>query len=225
MNDKVIIALDVENKSQALALVDQLTPPIDFYKIGLEFYLSEGNGFIKELKERNLKVFLDLKLHDIPNTVSNAVRAIAKLKPDMITVHTLGGEKMLQAAVDAARNANPEIKVLGVTVLTSLDEAAVSQIGFEGNIKDLVFNLAKLAYVSGCDGVVCSGYDLPILRKQFSAPFLMVTPGIRLSDDKALDQRRIATPSMAIEQGADYLVVGRSITTAKQPSAALKQLF
>jgi len=224
--DKVIIALDVNNKQEALRLINELSPPVEFYKVGFELYLSAGNDFIRELKTRNLKLFLDLKLHDIPNTISRAVAVIAKLKPDMITVHALGGAEMLKAAVDAAKDIHPQMKVLGVTVLTSIDQAAIRQIGFGKDIKTLVLELARLAYESGCAGIVCSGSDLPFLRKEFASPFLMVTPGIRLLEEKAADdQKRTITPSLAIKQGADYLVLGRAITNQEHLAAALKQLF
>jgi len=224
--NKIIIALDVNNKQEALSLIGQLSPQIDFYKVGYELYLSEGNDLIKELKTRGLKVFLDLKLHDIPNTVSRAVAVIAKLKPDMITVHALGGAQMLKAAIDAAKDVHSQIKVLGVTVLTSLDEAAVKQMGFGKDIRALVPELARLVYESGCAGIVCSGQDLPSLRQEFPPPFLMVTPGIRLPEQQGQDdQKRMITPSTAIKKGADYLVIGRAITNQEQPAAALKQLF
>lgn len=222
---KVIIALDASNRQQAENLISQLSPPISFYKVGLELYTAEGNDFIKYLNEQGLKVFLDLKLHDIPNTVAKAVSVIAELNPDFITVHALGGPKMLQAAVEAARGAGSTMKVLAVTVLTSLDQAALNQMGVEKGLQDLIVKLAQSAYDSGCDGLVCSASDLSFLREKFPATFLMVTPGIRLPEDSADDQKRVATASEALKKGADYLVIGRSITEKEQPAEALGKLL
>lgn len=223
--DKVIIALDVNDKQTAQQLIDQLTPPISFYKVGLELYTGEGNAIIKLLKEQNLRIFLDLKLHDIPNTVAKTVANLAKYKPDMFTAHVLGGRKMLEAAVKVAREVYPRTKVLGVTILTSLDQNALKELGISEKVEHLVTQLAQAAFDSGCDGIVCSANDLSFLRSKFPPPFLLVAPGIRLPEDKTDDQLRTATANEALEKGADYLVVGRSITAKKQPAEALNQLF
>ena len=223
--EKVIVALDVQEQAKALELIEQISPPIEFYKIGLELYTSAGNDFVSRLKERGMKVFLDLKLHDIPTTVSRAVASISNLMPDMITVHASGGAQMLKAAVSAAREVSPKTKVLAVTVLTSLDSDALIQIGMQPDIKEAIRKLAGLAYESGCDGIVCSAADLADLRDLYPSPFLMVTPGIRLAEEETHDQKRTSTPIDAIKQGADYLVIGRSISAQKQPKSALERIF
>ena len=223
--EKVIVALDVKEQAKALELIEQISPPIDFYKVGLELYTLAGNDFVSRLKEQGMKVFLDLKLHDIPTTVSRAVASISNLMPDMITVHASGGAQMLKAAVSAAREVSPKTKVLAVTVLTSLDSDALIQIGMQPDIKEAIRKLAGLAYESGCDGIVCSAVDLEDLRDLYPSPFLMVTPGIRLAEEETHDQKRTSTPTDAIEQGADYLVIGRSISAQKQPKVALERIF
>ena len=223
--EKVIVALDVQEQAKALELIEQISPPIEFYKIGLELYTSTGNDFVTHLKDRGLKIFLDLKLHDIPTTVSRAVASISNLMPDMITVHASGGAQMLKAAVSAAREVSPKTKVLAVTVLTSLDSDALIQIGMQPDIKEAIRKLAGLAYESGCDGIVCSAVDLEDLRDLYPSPFLMVTPGIRLAEEETHDQKRTSTPINAIKQGADYLVIGRSISAQKQPKAVLERIF
>lgn len=223
--NKVIIALDVSSRQQAENLISQLTPPIGFYKIGLELYTAEGNNFIQSLRGQNLKVFLDLKLHDTPNTVAKTVANISKYKPDMITVHALGGSKMLEAAVQTTKQIYSRMKVLAVTVLTSLDQALLKQIGLNEDIEGLIGKLGQAGYDSGCDGLICSASDLPYLREKFGPPFLLVTPGIRLPEDEKDDQLRTASAKEALENGADYLVVGRSITHKKQPADALKKIF
>jgi len=223
--EKVIVALDVKEQAKALELIEQISPPIDFYKVGLELYTLVGNDFVSRLKEQGMKVFLDLKLYDIPTTVSRAVSSISNLMPDMITVHASGGAQMLKAAVSAAREVSPKTKVLAVTVLTSLDSDALIQIGMQPDIKEAIRKLAGLAYESGCDGIVCSAVDLEDLRDLYPSPFLMVTPGIRLAEEETHDQKRTSTPIDAIKQGADYLVIGRSISAQKQPKSALDRIF
>ncbi|KKN17194.1 hypothetical protein LCGC14_0968240 [marine sediment metagenome] len=223
--EKVIVALDVKEQAKALELIEQISPPIDFYKVGLELYTLVGNDFVSRLKEQGMKVFLDLKLYDIPTTVSRAVASISNLMPDMITVHASGGAQMLKAAVSAAREVSPKTKVLAVTVLTSLDSDALIQIGMQPDIKEAIRKLAGLAYESGCDGIVCSAVDLEDLRDLYPSPFLMVTPGIRLAEEETHDQKRTSTPIDAIKQGADYLVIGRSISAQKQPKSALDRIF
>lgn len=223
--NNIIIALDTSSRQETEELISKLSPPINFYKIGLELYIAEGNDIVKSLKERGLKVFLDLKLHDIPNTVSKAAANIAKLKPDMITVHTLGGLKMLEAAVESVKQVSPQTKVLGVTVLTSLDEQALRCLGVNVDIKQFIIQLGEAAYESGCDGLVCSAADLTFLRPKFKEPFLLVTPGIRLEKEEAADQIRTATVNQALQNGADYLVIGRSVTKKANPKKQLEQLI
>lgn len=222
---KIIIALDVSSKEEALQIIQHTHPQINFYKVGLELYNSAGPDFVKTLKAKDLKIFLDLKLHDIPSTVSRAVSSIAKMNPDMITVHAFGGQEMLKAAVESAKAQNPDIRVMGVTVLTSLDEIAIRHIGIDINIGKLVERLATMANDCGLDGIICSAADLSLLRSKLPRPFLMVTPGIRKPGDTTADQKRIATPSQALNNGADYLVIGRSITAQKDFKQALEQLF
>lgn len=223
--EKIIIALDVPSQEEALQIIRHTHPPIDFYKVGLELYNSAGADFVKNLKAKGLKIFLDLKLHDIPSTVAKAVTSIAKMDTDMITVHTFGGHEMLKAAVEGAKTQNPDIKVMGVTVLTSLDEIAIRHIGIDINIGKLVERLSTIANDCGLDGIICSATDLSFLRSKLPQPFLMVTPGIRKPGDTTADQKRTATPIQALNNGADYLVVGRSVTAQKDCKQALEQLF
>ncbi len=225
MEDKIIVALDVSEKERAEKIIEKLSSSVKYFKVGLELYSSEGNNIVKEIKSKGLRVFLDLKLHDIPNTVSNTIRNIAELKPSMVTVHTLGGGQMLEAAVAAARESYPEMKILGVTVLTSLDKKSLFSMGIEISEKDLVSKLAKLAFDSGCDGIVCSAQDLGDIREEYPPPFLVVIPGIRLPEDELADQRKVSHPCLAFEKGADFIVLGRSITNKEQPELAIKRLL
>jgi orotidine-5'-phosphate decarboxylase len=215
-----IVALDVPDAASALALLDRLGPSAGFVKVGLQLFTAEGPAVVRELRGRNLRVFLDLKLHDIPNTVAHAVKSAAALEVELLTVHASGGASMLRAAAEVA--AGTALTLLGVTVLTSLDERELGEawgrehLEMEGEVE----RLARLAERCGIPGVVASVHELPAVRR--AAPGLRVlTPGIRLAGDAPGDQSRTATPAEAARLGADYVVLGRSVTAAKDPAAAL----
>ena len=217
---EVIVALDYATADEALGLVDALGSTGDFYKVGLELFSREGPGVVEDLTQRDKKVFLDLKLHDIPNTVARAVDAARELGVDFLTVHTTGGAPMMAAAAEASGGS---LTLLGVTVLTSMTVPDVEAVwGRElGSLRDEVVRLAGLARDVGVGGVVASSMEARTLKRLVGADLLVVTPGIRLAGDDHHDQARVATPGDAAEAGADYLVVGRSITGAPDPVEAL----
>jgi orotidine-5'-phosphate decarboxylase len=221
---EIIIPLDHPSAHDALALVDRLGAPAAFYKVGLELFTRSGPEVVSELRRRGKRVFLDLKLHDIPNTVARAVEAAAALDVEFLTVHTAGGASMMEAARDAAGG---RLKLLGVTVLTSLTAAELEVVwGREiSSIRDEVGRLAMLAHRSGMDGVVASALEASWIRRTLEPPFLIVTPGIRPAGAARGDQKRVATPADAVAAGADYLVVGRPLTQADDPAAALASLL
>jgi orotidine-5'-phosphate decarboxylase len=222
--DRIIIALDVQTKEEAIALVSKLKDARTF-KVGLELFTAEGPALFKKLKALRKDVFLDLKLHDIPNTVAGAVRSAFRHGVQMMTIHTSGGREMMAKAVEAARQTAQELGrpkpiLLGVTVLTSLKGAELEEIGMGPNVSDQVLRLAALAEAAGMDGVVCSPQEVEVLRKEFGRELVIVTPGIRPLWAAAQDQKRIMTPAEAVEKGADYLVIGRPITGAASPDEA-----
>ena len=217
---EVIVALDYATGKEALGLVDVLGSSGDFYKVGLELFSREGPEVVKALTERDKRVFLDLKLHDIPNTVARSVSAARELGVDFFTVHTTGGVPMMAAAAEAAGGA---VTLLGVTVLTSMSVPDVEAAwGRElGSLRDEVVRLAGTAKEAGVGGVVASPMEVRLLKRLLGSDLLVVTPGIRLGGDDHHDQARFATPIEAADAGADYLVVGRSITRAPDPVEAL----
>jgi orotidine-5'-phosphate decarboxylase len=220
----IIIALDRASQQDALTLVDRLGSAGTFYKVGLELYTRSGPAVVAALRERGKRVFLDLKLHDIPNTVAGAVRAASSLDVELLTVHASGGASMLEAARDAASGG---VRLLGVTVLTSLSAAELEGAwGREINsIRDEVGRLAELAHRCGIDGVVASALEAGWIRRALGPEGLIVTPGIRPAGGDQGDQKRVATPANAVEAGADYLVVGRPVTQADDPAKALEALL
>ena len=229
MRKKVIIALDVENKEQALALVRELKDA-RIFKVGLELFTAEGPPLVKALGELGKSVFLDLKLHDIPNTVAEAVRIGVRLGAAMMTIHTSGGEDMMRKAAEAASAESEKTKtarplLLGVTILTSLKSADLQAIGMAPDIPGQVLRLAGLAKKSGMDGIVCSAQEIEIVRRELGAGFVIVTPGIRPAWAAAQDQKRIMTPWQAIQKGSDYLVVGRPVTQATSPQEAFLRII
>ena len=229
MRKKVIIALDVENKEQALALVRELKDA-RIFKVGLELFTAEGPPLVKALGRLGKSVFLDLKLHDIPNTVAEAVRIGVRLGTAMMTIHTSGGEEMIRRAAEAASAESEKTKtarplLLGVTILTSLKSADLQAIGMAPDIPGQVLRLAGLAKKSGMDGIVCSAQEIEIVRRELGAGFVIVTPGIRPAWAAAQDQKRIMTPSQAIQKGSDYLVVGRPVTQATSPQEAFLRII
>ena len=213
-DDRIIIALDVNSFDKMKNIVDMLGDSVSFYKVGMELFYSAGSQAVTYLKEKGKHVFLDLKLHDIPNTVEHSIAAVARLGADLITVHAAGGREMMEAAVRGASEAakesgRPRPKILAVTVLTSFD----------------VLRLAKLAHVSGVDGVVASPREAAAIREICGEPFEIVTPGIRPSFAQSNDQKRIATPSRALQDGASRLVIGRPVTKAENPQKAVSLIL
>lgn len=217
----VIVALDYERLDDALALVTRLDPAQCRLKVGKELFTREGPGALRALTARGFAVFLDLKFHDIPNTVAGACRAAAELGAWMINVHAGGGRAMLSAAREAVEHVSPRPLLVAVTVLTSLDDAALDEVGVAGGTRAQVERLAALTAACGLDGVVCSPLEIVALRRLCGARFALVTPGVRPAGSGQDDQVRIATPAAAIAAGATALVVGRPITRAADPAAAL----
>ncbi len=223
--ERLIVALDVPNATEARKIVSSLGESVDFYKIGMQLYTAEGPGIVRDLVASGRQIFLDLKYHDIPNTVAAAVREAAQPGVSMLTVHASGGSKMLRAAADAARAVNPSLRVLAVTVLTSMDQAALNEAGVPAPVLDQVVRLAAMALNAGCSGLVSSALEVKALRKQLGDDFLAVTPGIRPAGAPHGDQSRAATPGEAITAGATHLVVGRPITAAANPAAAAEKIL
>jgi len=225
MNDpRVIVALDYPDAESALALAGRLDPSACKLKVGKELFVSTGPQLVGRLVDRGFPVFLDLKFHDIPNTVAQACAAAARLGVWMVNVHASGGMKMMQAAKDALAGFASPPKLIAVTVLTSMGQEDLVQVGIGVEPQDQVIRLARLAHEAGLDGVVCSAREAQTLRQQLGAAFLLVTPGIRPAGVSSDDQKRILTPSQALAAGADYLVVGRPITQAADPVAALQSI-
>jgi len=219
----MIIALDFASGARALAMVDRLGEAVDFYKVGLELYTRSGTEVVRELSRRKKRVFLDLKLHDIPNTVTGAVRAAADLGVELLTIHIAGGGKMMEVAALAAEG---QVALLGVTLLTSLSPSDVEDVWGHpiSSLREQVIRLATLSQESGLDGVVASPQEAQALRRRFGNEFLVVTPGIRLPGFDVDDQARVATPAQAACAGASHLVIGRAVTAAADPAAALEKV-
>lgn len=218
MKREVIIALDFPNLEKTIKFLDEFCGEKLFVKIGMELYLQNGPVVIEKIKERGHKIFLDLKLHDIPNTVYSAAKGLAKFDIDILTVHAAGGSEMLKGAKRAITEVGAKTKIIAITQLTSTSEEDMQR---EQNIKttieESVLNYAKLAKESGVDGVVSSVLETAKIRKQSGDNFLIINPGIRLEEDSKGDQKRVATPNIAKEEGASYIVVGRSITSSEDP--------
>jgi orotidine-5'-phosphate decarboxylase len=223
--ERLIVALDYPEARAALALVDRLEGATRWVKIGLELYVAEGNALVAELQQRGFSIFLDLKFHDIPNTVASAVRAAARLGVDMLTVHAAGGPAMLMAAAEAAGEIGAGPALLAVTVLTSMDDEQLEATGVRSGTAVQVETLASMAYACGVQGFVCSAGEVANLRSQLGSKPLLVVPGIRPEGTAAGDQRRVATPGAAMAAGASYLVVGRPITRAADPGAAARAIL
>jgi orotidine-5'-phosphate decarboxylase len=221
--DQLAVALDVPDAPAALALVDRLGDACLWLKVGMELYYAAGNALIAELRSRGYKIFLDLKLHDIPNTVAGGVRSAISAGAELLTVHASGGGRMLEGAADAARLPDAP-RLLAVTVLTSMDAQELESVGVFKPPAELVLRLARLAWRSGIRGMVCSAEEAGLLRKELGPEAFLVVPGIRPAGTSAGDQRRIATPHDAIAAGASMLVVGRPITMAADPAAAAKEI-
>lgn len=222
MNDpKIIIALDFSTASQALALADRLQPRLCRLKVGKELFTSAGPALLEQLMKRGFEVFLDLKFHDIPNTTAQACKAAAGLGVWMINVHALGGRKMLESAAEAVKLSVIKPKLIAVTMLTSMAQEDLADIGINATPVEMVLRLATLARDSGLDGVVCSAQEAAMLRKHCGGGFCLVTPGIRPAQASLDDQSRVMTPHAALQAGSSYLVIGRPITQADDPLQAL----
>lgn len=220
----VIIACDFSSKEETLKFLDQFKEEKPFVKIGMELFYAEGGEIVKEIKKRGHKIFLDLKLCDIPNTVYKAMKNIASLGVDMTNVHAFGSIEMMKAAKKAINEVNPETKLIAVTVLTSSDQNVLdNELMIDGNINDVILKYASNTKEAGLDGVVCSPLESKIIKEKCGEDFLTVTPGIRFADDAKGDQKRVTTPAMAKEVGSSYIVVGRSITGAKDPVEAYRR--
>lgn len=222
--EQLIVALDVPTAAQAQTIVSSLADTVGFYKVGMQLYTAAGPSMVRELVGSGRRVFLDLKYHDIPNTVSGAVREAGKLGVSLLTVHGSGGSKMLKAACEAARESNPAMKVIAVTVLTSMDEEDLNEI-MHGNLEEQVVHLAGLALNAGCHGVVSSARELRALRTRLGNEFLVVTPGVRPAGADHRDQARVVTPGDAIAAGSTHLVVGRPITGAPDPAEEAEKII
>ncbi|MGA7169663.1 MAG: orotidine-5'-phosphate decarboxylase [Candidatus Sulfotelmatobacter sp.] len=222
---KLIIALDVSTAAAAQKIVGSVGDSALTYKVGMQLYTAEGPRIVRDLVASGRQVFLDLKYHDIPNTVASAVHEAAQLGVGMLTVHTSGSTKMLRAAVDAARSVNPALMVLGVTVLTSMDENDLHTIGFRGTMAKEVLRLAKLALANGCQGIVTSAREATRVRAELGNDFAIVTPGVRPAGAGHADQVRVVTPAEAIAAGASHIVVGRPITEAADPATAARAIL
>jgi orotidine-5'-phosphate decarboxylase len=218
---RVIVALDFADAASAQAMVARLSPSLCRLKVGKELFTAAGPRLVADFVRGGYDVFLDLKYHDIPNTVAQACRAAAALGVWMVNVHALGGSAMMSAACESVANASRRPHMIAVTVLTSHGAEDLAEIGLQGTPRSAAERLARLAHDAGMDGVVCSAQEARALREQHGEGFLLVTPGIRTAADAANDQKRITTPAAAIRDGASYLVVGRPITKAADPIAAL----
>ena len=219
--ERIIVALDLPTSDEALALVRQLSSHAGLFKIGLQLYTAAGPEIVRAVRDLGGRVFLDLKLHDIPNTVGRAVESACSLGVEMLTLHLSGGRAMIEAAVGAAA---PEMLLLGVTVLTSANDATLREIGVVSAMEEQVLRLAQLGVESGIQGFVASPHELAPLRTAHGAKIKIVTPGIRPAGSPAGDQKRTMTPAEALKAGADFLVIGRPITAAPDPRAALEQI-
>jgi len=218
--ESLIIALDVPSARSAMDLVDRLEGQCQWFKVGLQLYLSEGISVVTSLRNQGFNVFLDLKLHDIPNTVGQTIKTLAKTGASLLTIHASGGSAMLQAAAEAADSVKGSPRLLAVTVLTSMGIKDLAQIGVAAPPDAQVLNLARLAIASGITGLVCSPREVTLLRTELGESPLLVVPGIRPSGAAANDQTRTATPAEALWAGASMLVIGRPITQAEDPAAA-----
>jgi orotidine-5'-phosphate decarboxylase len=222
--DRLAVALDIADEHEAMKLVDRLGQTCQWFKVGMELYYATGNSIVHQLRDRGFDVFLDLKLHDIPNTVAGAVRSATRAGASLLTIHASGGTAMMSAAAEAA-SAPGSPRLLAVTVLTSMDASELAGIGITASPAEQVLRLARLAQASGIDGMVCSPEEVAALRKETGPDTLLVIPGIRPTGSAIGDQKRIATPAEAIAHGASMLVVGRPITRATDPAQAAQAIL
>ncbi len=223
--EKIIVAVDFPNRKDAEKLFVQLKGQAVYYKIGLEIFVNYGWKYVEDVKKMGARVFLDLKFHDIPNTVSGAVAAACEHEIDIVNIHALGGFEMMQRSAEAVRKSGKNTKLIAVTILTSHDQGVLDEeLKIKNSIPDQVVHLALLAKKAGLDGVVCSPQEVKIIREAIPGDFLIVTPGVRPAEADLNDQKRVYTPAQAIREGADYLVIGRPITQANNPSVAFEAI-
>jgi orotidine-5'-phosphate decarboxylase len=225
---RIIIALDAQTRQEALSLVQEL-PEAKIFKVGLTLFVSEGPPLLQEIQEKGKKIFLDLKLHDIPHQIGGAVKAGIGYNVHMMTLHASGGKEMMAKAAEAAetmakQSGRSKPLLLAVTVLTSLKKEQLREIGMDDRVNEQVLRLARLAKENGMDGVVCSPQEIDIIKEEFGRDFLVISPGIRPKWAAAQDQKRILTPAKAIAKGVDYLVIGRPITQASSPAKAFLRI-
>jgi orotidine-5'-phosphate decarboxylase len=223
--DRLIVALDVCSAAAAQKIVGAVGDSAHLYKVGKQLFTAEGPQVVRDLEASGRKVFLDLKFHDIPNTVASAVAEAAKLRVSMLTIHASGGGNMLRAAVEAANTAERPPLIMAVTVLTSMEDSELPGVGVRGTIVDQVLRLATLALTNGCDGIVTSAHEARELRGELGDDFAIVTPGVRPAGSAKGDQARVVTPAEAISAGATHIVVGRPITAAPDPAAVAKEIL
>ncbi|MBC2593655.1 orotidine-5'-phosphate decarboxylase [Ruficoccus amylovorans] len=222
---KLILALDVPTREEAFAMLERCGSELRWVKVGLQLFVKYGPDFVKEIADKGYAVFLDLKLHDIPNTVASAVRSLKGLPIGMLTLHSMGGQEMMTRAAEAAAEINPELTLLGVTVLTSMNRTNLATIGFDDDPEAMVLRLARLTAESGLGGLVCSPLELPLVRKELGPKLAIITPGVRPEGASADDQKRTLTPAGAREKGSSFIVVGRPILKAEDPSQAIRRIL
>ncbi len=224
--DRLIVALDVDTQKEAEALVEKLSEFVGVFKVGPRLFTRCGPKIIDFVKEKNSRVFYDAKFYDIPSVVKKAAQASAEMGVDLLTLHTLGGSEMMEAAVEGIRSENSQVDVLGVTLLTSLSSRILKEeLGIERNLTEEIIHLAGLARKAGLDGVITSAWELEELRRNFGSDFILVVPGIRPLRSAKFEQRRVSTPKEAIEKGADFLVVGRPILNSHDPVEITKRIL
>ncbi|MFH1158039.1 MAG: orotidine-5'-phosphate decarboxylase [Pseudomonadota bacterium] len=227
MTSRVFCAIDTADMEQALNLVKRLSGASLHFKLGLEFFNAQGIAGVEKIRAAvggKPEIFLDLKLHDIPNTVAGAVRSVIKARPQFLTVHASGGRAMIRAASDAAGSGSDRTKILAVTVMTNLDQEDLVSVGQTGSVEEQVLRLALLSRDSGADGVICSPHEIEMLRRELGEGFLLVVPGIRPAGSAQNDQKRTMLPEEAFKRGADYLVIGRPITGSSDPAATAESI-
>ena len=230
IDPRVIVALDVNNIEEVRSLVSKVGANMKTFKVGMRLFTKYGPSLVKELKDKGYDIFLDLKYHDIPNTVETACREAAELGVSMLTIHACGGKEMCKAAVNgakegSAKSGNKAPIVLGVTVLTSMNELSLKEVGVNNPVDAQVFSLANMAINEGVNGIVCSPLEVKKLKTEIKKDFVAVIPGIRLPEGNTNDQKRVAGPDVAIKDGADYLVIGRPVYGAPDPVQSLRQIY
>ncbi len=225
MKSPIIVALDYPELAMATAMLDRLDPAMTRVKVGKEMFTRFGPAMVEACMQRGFEVFLDLKFHDIPNTVAGACRSAADLGVWMMNVHASGGRRMMEAAAEAISASGSSAKLIGVTILTSLSQEEIAEIGYSGTPEENVSRLAALAKESGLDGIVCSPKEAARIRGELGPDFELVTPGVRPAGSDTGDQRRVMTPRDALDAGASYLVIGRPITGAPDPQKALEEIL